>query len=232
MARSTLRLGILAVSLYLVAAIPIAARPASGERSSRVQQLEAATAFAEWATAARDPLAMIAAARAMLAVGDESVRNADDALSPNGLLGAAAQIAPNDPTVAAIIADTLALTQRGILDGANRMDLQLAPGESRHFEMTFAAAELAEVSVRVMADAPGADVDVVILGANDKVVAGEVGDMTGVFGRSAYVRWIPDRCATFTVELRSVGAAPVDLRLFAAPSRSRSCIDQASASPK
>lgn len=191
--------------------------------ATAVQRLDAATTLAAWALEQGDAMAIVAAARAMLAVGDASVRNAADPMAPNALLSQAARLAKGDAAVAAMIAETLASSPKGPIVGVGRQDLILAPGESITLDYVYVAREIADVGVRLMRPTPGVDIDIHVVDAEGREVAADRGSSTGIWGRSAYVAWKPEACESFTVEVRNLGQAAAEIVVATAPARNRQC---------
>lgn len=171
-----------------------------------------------------DPVALVAAARLLLAVGfaaeDEDLGN----LAPWLILGQAADMAEPGSREEVIIVDTFAVP-RGVLEGYPRIVGRLEAAESKTYRMIFSGDEVADAAVRLK-EAGSADVDIRILDQDGQVVASDELKSSGIYGRVAYAQWVPQACGEFQIEITNRGTAGAAFLLALTPSAAGDCAEE------
>lgn len=194
-----------------------------GHRLSAAQAVQAAEQLHRFGAEQGDAVALVAAARLLIASGFSVDDGALGELAPWELLRAAALVARPGSREELVIADTFAVA-RGVLQGASRQEGRLAPGESHTYTYTYADREIANVAVRLK-EGRGANLNIRVVDGASQLVARDERDTHGVVGRLAYAEWVPIKCADFSIEVTNNGDADAVFLLVSSPSLSGSCAD-------
>lgn len=142
------------------------------------------------------------------------------------LLQSGASLDPDDPwSVHALVQALKALGgtppddhptagARGVLQGVSRLDLSLAPGESRTVSLIMAGDEAAIIEVRLKRGADAADIDLRVL-ANGDLLREDTGPATGTPEVGAYVEFWAGGCIEIDVEITNAGTEPANAVMLA-----------------
>lgn len=142
------------------------------------------------------------------------------------LLRSGGSLAPDDPwsvhdLVLALVAlggpppdDRPIAGARGVLQGVSRLDLSLAPGETRTLSLIMAGNETAIVEVRLKRGADAADIDLRVL-ANGSLLREDTGPATGTPEVGAYVEFRTAGCIEVDVEITNTGTGPANAVMLA-----------------
>ena len=214
--------------VLLVAGAPASIAPTSAEPQvvassapSPARALQAAELLHDFGTSHDDPVALVSAARLLLAAGFAAEDDELGDLTPQRVLREAAAMATTGSREEAIIADTFA-SPRGVLQGASTYHDMLKSGESTTYRMVFAGRELADVAVRLKGDV-GADIDIRVVDDQGQFVAGDELPTHGIVGHLAYTQWMPATCGEFEIQVVNNGDAEASFLLASRPSLSSGC---------
>jgi hypothetical protein len=167
-----------------------------------------------------DPAMLLGSLEVLLATG--ATLEADDPWGAAAILDEFEALARGDIQLLALLSD-LEARPRGALAGPIRDDLTLDPGATLRIEYLVAEGELMDVEVRLKHGSEGADLDLAAYDADGTEIANEAGPETGIIGIGAYIRFIPEECDHFTVEIRNTGNAPASFALVAARAITPDC---------
>lgn len=184
----------------------------AGQESAPLKSdLDRARAFADYGRKARDPLALIVAARIRRDLGLQPMRpQRDEAARGDGLdaapslIAEARRLAPRDRRIAALADDFLASNEKGRERGPLYDMGKLSAGaQETYSEMRFAAGKRAEVYV----EAAGRIALVVRDAGGAQICADDAG------GPVAYCWWAQERDAPVRIEIVNRGGAPNAYRM-------------------
>lgn len=179
--------------------------------------LKTAEQLYNFGTEHEDPVALVAAARLLLAAGFSAKDGNLGNLAPGQLLGQAADMAGSGSVVEIIVADTRAVP-KGVVEGAPIIVGQLAPGQSKSYRMMYAGGETADATVR-LSEKSNADLDVRILDDKGQVVASDELARSGIYSNGAYTSWVPHQCGEFEIEITNHGTDRASFQLSSSLSR-------------
>ncbi|WP_269514493.1 hypothetical protein [Brevundimonas subvibrioides] len=228
------------VSTLVLATGPALAQDRSGQNSAAVEaqavaggsgvaRFDAAMRLAEIGREARDPVLLVAAARAVALVGrtpgtDEGqtgeapagtkprpAQGATRAETPAQdlvaqLLGEARLLAPaGDETVAALIAETEQSASRGTVAGPHTHDVRLLANRYYDTIETFTAGRLAEAAIAGDGDT---DVDLEVYDQNGNLLCSSLSS-----DDTEYCGWTPAWTGQFRIRITNLGWVYNDVRL-------------------
>jgi hypothetical protein len=207
----------------LIPGMAALAAPASGSETSApvspVRQVEAAAEMADLGRAMRDPVLLIAAARAVIASEAQgpAASDATDPWSVDVLLAEASTLAGADQSLQGIIQETALGQHRGVLTGPSQIHEIIKPSQVQRFAFTFAARERADAVLRIKPGGEGAVLSLEAIDDRRRRVA--ITTTPAQFNHAAYVAWAPQHCGGFTIIVRNSGTVPAAYRLSTAPSQ-------------
>lgn len=201
---------VMASAVISATSYDVMAKSSPNATSVAVSTLHDSAELASWARRARDPIALIAAARLRLSVdvtegaGRLTVPAKADAGPPpdifeaDGLLRDAARLAEGDKVVLALIADARSVQSRGVVTGPIRHRDAVRPQDIDHFKAVRFQAQR-EAAVYIQGDGK-TDLDLKIMDEFGNVVC----EQTGYSDREL-CRWTPRFDGEFTIQVINVG---------------------------
>ena len=183
------------------------------------EERAAAREMADWAASENRAEALAVAIGLLLDAGASDA--ADVPFSVHDDLLALKQM----PGGADLARDVLQERARGVaLGGGNsRIELVLNAGDVHTETLVMAANEPALVEVRLYRSSIGADADLTIRDTTGRVVARDVGPLTGIVGDMAYVEFTPRTCLSVEVQISNTGDATAHMVVLAPPALGRGC---------
>lgn len=207
-------------------ASPVAAQPATPTAVSRMQ---AAMVLADLGRELKDPLQLVAAARALLAVGEgdptgtaggegavaaggkpasgpaTKPETATAASTAEGLLQEARRLARGNEAMLALIAASETGASRGSTKGPGTYRVRLQAQRYYDIAERFRGRELAEVLVRGDGDT---DVDLHVYDQNGNLMCSSTAGSD-----REYCRWTPAWTGAFTIRVENLGSVYNDIRV-------------------
>lgn len=112
---------------------------------------------------------------------------------------------------------------RGQIGGAPRVDLVIAAGEAHSQTIRLMSQEPAFVEIRLRKGSDLADIDLQILGPDQKLIVADEGPETGRVGYGNLVEFWPEACVEVTVDITNRGDGDADLVLLIPQSLHTTC---------
>lgn len=167
----------------------------------------------------KDPLLLINAARLYLKAIGRETKVAGERSGGEGkaeakgkiagvtdLLNLAAQLAPGDPTITALIDQSKVITVKGNSGGAKFVRDSVPSKGQITYKLEFYSQEFAETTVR--GDGAG-DIDLVISDENGNVICQSQGNR-----EREYCGWFPRWKGQFKISVKNQGSGPSNFRLY------------------
>ena len=190
--------------------------------SSSVERWDAAITLSEWARDNADPVTMLASARALLAAGTP-FGDLSDPWSPTSLLAEAKKLARGNQVILGMIEETAQSTARGRVDGEGTELRNLAAGESTAFKYVYASGEVADAMLRLLPESRPAKLQIIVRDETNKIVYSWGRTGSGNIFSSNLLRWKPEWCGQFTIEVLNKGPTLAKFALKTAPAVNRFC---------
>jgi hypothetical protein len=187
--------------------VNIGSGPKAPATEAPIEQLQMSADLLAFGRQAKDPLALLVAARVMKAAGGSEVERKPEAsagaqksgqpVSPDSILTEVRDLAKGDKIIGLLIDETAALAS-GPTDGGPKTHQDTAqPGSTDVYNVVFAGGQLAEVGIAGDGDS---DLDLFVYDENDHLVCRSAGSSD-----REYCRWWPRWTGPFRIEVQNLG---------------------------
>jgi len=195
--------------------VNIGSGPKAPATEAPIEQLQMSSDLLAFGRQAKDPLALVVAARVMKATGGSEVerKSANDGaaqksgqpVSPDSILAEARDLAKGDKIIGLLIDETATMRPGPADTGPKTHQDTVQPGATDVFNIIFSGGELAEVGI---AGDGESDLDLFVYDENEHLVCRSAGSTD-----REYCRWWPRWTGPFRIEVQNLGGVANLFRL-------------------